>query len=201
MPLGGGPYPAKMANLHPSQIFFIRSLRSLCPFAQGQDVQLTRYARFSYTSCPCATGLFRSAACKDMRRARFPRPVRMSLQAAPLFRVVRWSRSAASVCCPSPFVARSARSSPPLSAKTCDGLGSLARFACLCRQLRLLVAPQAAKTCDGLGSLALIACLCRLLRLFALPLQAGTPLWVSCVTFRYAHGDTRHPALRASLPL
>ena len=37
-----------------------------------------------------------------MRRARCPRPVRTSLQAAPLDREVRWSRSASPVCCPSP---------------------------------------------------------------------------------------------------
>ena len=71
------------------------------------------------------------------------------------------------------FVARSARSSPPLSAKTCDGLGALARFARLCR----------------------------LLRLIALPLRAGTPLRAFSDTLRYASGDAKISPLRALPPL
>jgi hypothetical protein len=82
--VGGGPFPAPLANVHPSQVFFIRSLRSLFAFAQGPDVQLTRYARFSYTSALCATAPFCSAGCKDARLARCPRSDRVSLQPAPL---------------------------------------------------------------------------------------------------------------------
>ena len=47
-------------------------------------MQLTRYARFSYTSLPCARCLLVPQVCKDVRRARCPRPDRTSLQAAPL---------------------------------------------------------------------------------------------------------------------
>ena len=35
----------------------------------------------------------------------------------------------------------------------------------------------------------------------SLPLQAGTPLGVSGDAMRYAYGVTRHPPLRARLPL